>query len=60
MLTAWRKRPIRDSTDSDDYEMFDVSVAAMTHFCGVAGVIKMLEQMLLLSVASLRFRLSEP
>lgn len=40
VLTAWWKRPIRDSTDSDDYKMFDASLAAMTHFCTAAGVIK--------------------
>lgn len=29
------KRPIRGSTESDVFKMFDVSLAAMTHFCTV-------------------------
>ena len=29
------KRPIRSFTDSDVFKMFDVSLAAMTHFCTV-------------------------
>lgn len=40
LTSVVRKRPIRDSTDSDDYKRFDASLAAVTHFCALAGVIK--------------------
>lgn len=40
LTSVVRKRPIRDSTESDDYKRFDVSLAAVTHFSALAGVIK--------------------
>lgn len=52
------EEPIGDSTDSDDYEMFDASLAALTHFSHttVAGVIKNVRtNVAALPFASLRF-----